>query len=105
MATQLGTYQSCLTDFKYLRKIWKQNTEEERLLGVSLTGILDNEMLSTNNHKLVELLVGFRTVAIKTNERIAKKLGISQSAAITCVKPSGTVSQLVDSVSHTSSSQ
>ena len=98
-ATQLGTYQSCLTDFKYLRKIWKQNTEEERLLGVSLTGILDNEMLSTNNERLVDLLVGLRTNAVKTNEKLAKKIGISQSAAITCVKPSGTVSQLVDSAS------
>ena len=98
-ATQLGTYQSCLTDFKYLRKIWKQNTEEERLLGVSLTGILDNEMLSTNNHKLTDLLVGFKTIAIKTNSKLAKNIGISQSTAITCVKPSGTVSQLVDSAS------
>ncbi len=98
-ATQLGTYQSCLTDFKYLRKIWKQNTEEERLLGVSLTGILDNEMLSTNNCMLTDMLVGFRQIAVKTNEKLAKKIGINQSTAITCVKPSGTVSQLVDSAS------
>ena len=98
-ATQLGTYQSCLTDFKYLRKIWKQNTEEERLLGVSLTGILDNEMLSTNNCMLTDMLVGFRQIAVKTNEKLSKKIGINQSTAITCVKPSGTVSQLVDSAS------
>jgi len=98
-ATQLGTYQSCLTDFKYLRKIWKQNTEEERLLGVSLTGILDNEMLSTNNCMLTDLLVGFRQVAVKTNDKLSKKIGVNASTAITCVKPSGTVSQLVDSAS------
>jgi len=98
-ATQLGTYQSCLTDFKYLRKIWKQNTEEERLLGVSLTGILDNEMLSTNNCMLTDMLVGFRQIAVKTNEKLSKNIGINASTAITCVKPSGTVSQLVDSAS------
>ena len=98
-ATQLGTYQSSLTDFKYLRKIWKQNTEEERLLGVSLTGILDNEMMSSNNCGLVDLLVGWRKVAVKTNDRLAKSMGINPSTAITCVKPSGTVSQLVDSAS------
>ena len=98
-ATQLGTYQSSLTDFKYLRKIWKQNTEEERLLGVSLTGILDNEMLSSNNCGLVDLLVGWRKVAVKTNEKLANSMRINPSTAITCVKPSGTVSQLVDSAS------
>ena len=103
LATILGTFQSTLTDFKYLRNIWKKNTEEERLLGVSLTGIMDNELLSGNSATLgtnisstLELL---REVAVETNKGMAKKLGIPQSTAITCVKPSGTVSQLVDSAS------
>ena len=103
LATILGTFQSTLTDFKYLRKVWQKNTEEERLLGVSLTGIMDNAMLSGNSPTLgmnigatLELL---RNEAVKTNEVLAKKLGIPQSTAITCVKPSGTVSQLVDSAS------
>ena len=99
LATQLGTYQSSLTDFKYLRKIWKQNTEEERLLGVSLTGILDNEMLSSNTCALGEVLSGLKSVSIKANDKLAKKMGINPSTSITCVKPSGTVSQLVDSAS------
>jgi ribonucleoside-diphosphate reductase alpha chain len=93
MATILGTLQSTLTSFKYLRKIWKDNTEEERLLGVSLTGILDNNIWSE------EVLTILRDVAIETNKKMAKDLGIPQSTAITCVKPSGTVSQLVDSAS------
>ena len=103
LATILGTFQSTLTDFKYLRNIWKKNTEEERLLGVSLTGIMDNELLSGNSATLgtnisstLELL---REVAVETNKGMAKKLGIPRSTAITCVKPSGTVSQLVDSAS------
>jgi ribonucleoside-triphosphate reductase len=93
MATILGTLQSTLTSFKYLRKIWKDNTEEERLLGVSLTGILDNNIWSE------EVLTMLREVAVETNKKMAKDLGIPQSTAITCVKPSGTVSQLVDSAS------
>jgi ribonucleoside-diphosphate reductase alpha chain len=93
MATILGTFQSTLTNFKYLRKIWKDNTEEERLLGVSLTGILDTNIWTE------EILLMLREVAVETNKKIAKDLGIPQSTAITCVKPSGTVSQLVDSAS------
>ena len=93
MATILGTFQSTLTNFKYLRKIWKDNTEEERLLGVSLTGILDCPIW---NEEILQIL---RDVAVETNKKMAKDLGIPQSTAITCVKPSGTVSQLVDSAS------
>jgi len=99
VATILGTFQSTLTNFKYLRKIWKQNTEEERLLGVSLTGILDCPILSPNNGELEVTLEELREVAVETNKKYAKILGIPQSTAITCVKPSGTVSQLVDSAS------
>ena len=100
LATILGTFQSTLTDFKYLRKIWKQNTEEERLLGVSLTGILDNKWMSgRGTYQLGNIIPELRREAVKTNEEYAKKLRIQQSAAITCVKPSGTVSQLVDSAS------
>lgn len=95
LATILGTLQSSLTDFKYLRSIWKKNTEEERLLGVSLTGILDNKELI----KRTDWLEDLRKVAIATNKTLAYNLGIKQSVAITCVKPSGTVSQLVDSAS------
>ena len=93
MATILGTFQSTLTNFKYLRKVWKDNTEEERLLGVSLTGILDCPIWT---EEILEIL---RDVAVETNKKFAKDLGIPQSTAITCVKPSGTVSQLVDSAS------
>jgi len=93
IATILGTFQATLTEFKYLRKIWKDNTEEERLLGVSLTGILDNNIWTD------EILTILRDVAVETNKKMAKDLGIPQSTAITCVKPSGTVSQLVDSAS------
>ena len=99
MATILGTFQSTLTNFKYLRKIWKTNTEEERLLGVSLTGILDCPVLSPDNGNIESNLEILKTVAIETNKKIAEDLGIPQSTAITCVKPSGTVSQLVDSAS------
>lgn len=95
IATILGTIQSSFTDFKYLRKIWKKNCEEERLLGVSFTGVLDNPELLLNKEVLNEL----RAVAVETNKAWAERLGIEQSAAITCVKPSGTVSQLVDSAS------
>jgi ribonucleoside-triphosphate reductase len=99
MATILGTFQSTLTNFKYLRRIWKTNTEEERLLGVSLTGILDCPWLSPKNATLKHTLEDLKKVAVETNKKIAEDLGIPQSTAITCVKPSGTVSQLVDSAS------
>ena len=112
MATILGTFQSTLTDFKYLRKIWKNNTEEERLLGVSLTGIMDNKLLSItdcfvyddgslvyDDLRLKDILNELKETAIEVNKRYAEQLGIPQSTAITCVKPSGTVSQLVDSAS------
>ena len=99
MATILGTFQSTLTNFKYLRRIWKTNTEEERLLGVSLTGILDCPWLSPKNATLKNTLEDLKKVAVETNKKIAEDLGIPQSTAITCVKPSGTVSQLVDSAS------
>tara|TARA_R110002126_G_scaffold265583_2_gene408757 strand:- start:2766 stop:4628 length:1863 start_codon:yes stop_codon:yes gene_type:complete len=99
IATILGTLQSTLTDFRYLRKIWENNTKEECLLGVSLTGILDNEMMSGAGDDLPETLQALKQVAIDTNKLWAKKLGVNQSTAITCVKPSGTVSQLVDSAS------
>lgn len=95
LATILGTLQSTLTDFKYLRAIWKKNTDEERLLGVSMTGIMDNKNLIYNTKFLNKL----RQEAIEVNKDFAEKLGINQSVAITCVKPSGTVSQLVDSAS------
>lgn len=100
IATILGTIQSTLTYFPYLRKIWKKNTEEERLLGVSFTGIYDCPLL--NNYKDPELparLERLKQVAIDTNKEYSEIFGIPQSAAITCVKPSGTVSQLVDSAS------
>ena len=99
VATILGTLQSTLTDFKYLRKVWKHNTEEERLLGVSLTGILDCPILAPNSVALELTLIKLREVAVQTNKKYAKMLDIPQSTAITCVKPSGTVSQLVDSAS------
>ena len=99
IATIFGTLQATLTDFRYLRSIWKNNTEEEALLGVSLTGILDNKFLSKPGPELAAALTKLKEVAIKTNKEWARKLGINQSTAITCVKPSGTVSQLVDSAS------
>ena len=101
LATTLGTFQATLTDFKYLRKIWKNNTEEERLLGVSLTGIMDNKLMSdmVRTADLAEMLEELKAVSVKVNASISKKLGINQSTAITCVKPSGTVSQLTDSAS------
>ena len=112
VATILGTLQATLTDFKYLRKIWKDNTEEERLLGVSLTGIMDSKLLNSYNTIYLEdgqmvfdetfvggILEKLKEKAIETNKKYAKALGIPQSTAITCVKPSGTVSQLVDSAS------
>ena len=99
IATILGTIQSKYTDFPYLRKVWKKNTEEERLLGVSLTGIMDNPLMTSKNAGLEKTLEHLRDVAVSTNAEWADRLGIPHSAAITCVKPSGTVSQLVDSAS------
>ena len=98
LATILGTIQATYTKFPYLRKIWQKNTEEERLLGVSMTGIMDCKLISTSKGA-AEILEKLKNVAIETNEVYAKKLDIPVSAAITCVKPSGTVSQLVDSAS------
>ena len=99
LATILGTIQSSFTKFPYLRKVWQRNTEEERLLGVSLTGIMDNKLLTTKNKGLEKTLEHLREVAVNTNLEYANRLGIPQSTSITCVKPSGTVSQLVDSAS------
>lgn len=106
LATILGTIQSTYTHFPYLRKIWRDNTEEERLLGVSLTGIMDHPILSgvenaevVTGKQLWSILNGLRQTAIDTNKEWAEKLGVTASTAITCVKPSGTVSQLVDSAS------
>ena len=101
LATIIGTFQSTLTNFKYVSSAWRKNCEEERLLGVSLTGIMDNKI--TNGKQggaaLRGLLNELREVAVETNKVWAKKLGINQSVSITCVKPSGTVSQLVDAAS------
>lgn len=114
LATILGTIQSTYTHFPYLRKVWKDNTEEERLLGVSLTGIMDNAAMAggmdgdagiawsfsgNEDMNLSDVLEKLKNVAIATNAEWAKRLGIPASTAITCVKPSGTVSQLVDSAS------
>jgi ribonucleoside-diphosphate reductase alpha chain len=99
IATILGTFQSTLTHFPYLRKIWQKNTEEERLLGVSLTGILDNKWMGEVCDSTKKALEQLRQVAVDTNAEYSGALGIPQSAAITCVKPSGTVSQLVNSAS------
>jgi len=98
-ATILGTFQSTLVNFKYLTRDWKKNTEEERLLGVSLTGIMDNTLTNGKEAGLEKRLDELRKVAIATNAEWADKIGIQQSVSITCVKPSGTVSQLVDSAS------
>lgn len=99
IATILGTFQSTMTHFPYLRKVWQKNTEEERLLGVSLTGILDNKWMGEVSDSTAKALEQLRKVAVDTNSDLATRLGIPKSAAITCVKPSGTVSQLVDSAS------
>ena len=106
LATILGTFQATLTNFRYLTKAWKNNTEEEALLGVSLTGIMDNKKMYQGDN-LPRRLQNFKNVSVAKNKEWAKKLGIKQSAAITCVKPSGTVSQLVDSASgiHTRHSE
>lgn len=101
VATILGTFQSTLTNFPYLRKIWQKNTEEERLLGVSLTGIMDNPITSGQHgsKRLREVLTQLKEKAIEVNKIFAESIGIPASTSITCVKPSGTVSQLVDSAS------
>tara|TARA_X000001382_G_scaffold8116_1_gene5887 strand:- start:451 stop:1650 length:1200 start_codon:yes stop_codon:yes gene_type:complete len=99
LATILGTWQSTLTNFKYLSSEWEKNCEEERLLGVSLTGIMDSSLLNGKNKGLEERLEQMKKVSVVTNKQIAKKLHINASASITCVKPSGTVSQLVDAAS------
>jgi ribonucleoside-triphosphate reductase len=99
LATILGTIQSTYTDFRYVRNIWKRNAEEERLLGVSLTGIYDHAVLGAGTSVTAEWLETLRDVARTTNAELADQLGINRSVAITTVKPSGTVSQLVDSAS------
>ena len=99
VATIIGTIQSNYTKFPYLRKAWQNNCEEERLLGVSLTGIMDNPLMTLANRGLEETLETLKSVAIETNKEWSGLLGIPQSTAITCCKPSGTVSQLVDSAS------
>lgn len=99
VATIMGTFQSSLTNYRYVRNVWKRNAEEERLLGVSMTGIMDHEVLSKPSDEAAQWLTQLREHAVKTNAKWAKKLGINASVAITTVKPSGTVSQLVDSAS------
>lgn len=100
VASVLGTLQATLTNFRYLRSIWKKNTEEEALLGVSMTGIMDHPVMGyAPDERLPEWLEELKNEAIETNRVWAERLGINQSTAITCVKPSGTVSQLVDSAS------
>jgi len=99
VATILGTMQATLTKFPYLSKGWKTNTEEEALLGVSLTGILDNKMMSTNDENLRKVLNTLRDYAVEVNAHWAGILGVNPATAVTCVKPSGTVSQLVDAAS------
>jgi len=99
LATTLGTWQSTLTKFRYLNSEWRTNCEEERLLGVSLTGIMDNSLLNNLSSELPTLLNVLKKETIKTNNEWSKKLNINPSSSITCVKPSGTVSQLVDSAS------
>ena len=101
LAAILGTFQSTLVNFKYVSKAWKKNCEEERLLGVSLTGIMDCKVTNGKGAKsaLPSVLQDLKNEAIKTNAEFAKKIGINQSVAVTCVKPSGTVSQLVDAAS------
>lgn len=100
LATILGTFQSTMTHFPYLRKVWQKNTEEERLLGVSMTGILDNPLLNDpDDENLPMRLEALRDEAVKVNAEFAKDLGINQSAAITAIKPEGTVSQLTGTAS------
>lgn len=100
LASILGTFQSTLVYFPYLRKIWAENTEEERLLGVSMTGILDNALLNNpDNPELPKLLETIRDIAVQVNKAMAAAIGIPQSVAVTAIKPEGTVSQLTDSAS------
>ena len=101
LATILGTFQSTLVNFKYISKAWQKNCEEERLLGVSLTGIMDCNLTNGKgpHGSLPAILTDLKNMAVKTNKEFAGKLGINQSVAVTCVKPSGTVSQLTDSAS------
>ena len=99
MASILGTMQSTLVNFKYLGSMWKRNCEEERLLGVSLTGIMDNKYTNGKDGDPSLLLQELKEIAVNTNKELSKKIGISQSVAVTCVKPSGTVSQLTDAAS------
>ena len=99
LATILGTIQSTFIQFPYLRKVWQRNTAEERLLGVSLTGVMDNPLMNLKNEGLEATLEHLKWIAVETNKMWAEKLGIPVSAAITCNKPSGTVSQLCDSAS------
>ena len=99
LATILGTIQSTMIKFPYLRKVWQNNTAEERLLGVSMTGIMDNPLMTNSNKGLEKTLEHLRSIAVATNAEWAELLGIPASASISCVKPSGTVSQLVDSAS------
>ena len=99
LATILGTIQSTMIKFPYLRKVWQNNTAEERLLGVSMTGIMDNPLMTNTNKGLEKTLEHLRSIAVATNAEWAELLGIPASASISCVKPSGTVSQLVDSAS------
>ena len=99
LATVLGTIQSTMIKFPYLRKVWQKNTAEERLLGVSMTGIMDNPLMTSSNKGLDKTLEHLRSIAVATNAEWAELLGIPASASISCVKPSGTVSQLVDSAS------
>jgi len=104
MATILGTFQSSLTNFRYLRKKWGQNCEEESLLGVSMTGILDHPILNgegylNGNNDLIDVLTVLKEKSIEVNEHWAKKIGVNRASAITCVKPEGTVSQLTDTAS------
>jgi ribonucleoside-diphosphate reductase alpha chain len=100
LATILGTFQASLTDFPYLRKIWQKNTEEEALLGVSMTGICDNTLLNNpDDESLPARLEALRDIAIATNAKFANAIGINQSVAVTAVKPEGTVSQLCSTAS------
>ena len=100
LATILGTFQSTLTNFKYVSSMWRKNCEEERLLGVSLTGIMDSRITNGKSNKdLVKLLEELKNKSIEVNKEFAKELGINQSTSVTCIKPSGTVSQLVDAAS------
>jgi len=100
LATILGTFQASLTNFPYLRKIWQKNTEEEALLGVSMTGILDNHLLNDpDDEELPRLLEKLRDAAVATNAEFAAAIGINQSVAVTAIKPEGTVSQLCSTAS------